>query len=124
MERTYDIEERCIVFGAAIVRLTDHMPNTKAGNHLGNQLLRSGTAPALHYGEVQSAESRKDFIHKMSIALKELRESKNNMRIQCQCGLMDPAKQDHAWLIKECAELIAILGSSIRTAQKNQAASK
>ncbi len=119
MERKYDLDERCITFGAAVVKFTDSLPNTKAANHLGMQLLRSGTAPALHYGEVQGAESRKDFIHKMSIALKELRESRNNLRIQVRAGLMDLKLPDHEWLMKECEELIAILSTSIRTAQRN-----
>ncbi len=119
MERKYDIEDRCIVLGAAIVKFTDSLPSTKAANHLGSQLLRSGTAPALHYGEVQGAESPRDFIHKMGIALKELRESKNNMRVQSLAGLMDLSKPDHAWLMKECSELIAIFNASIKTAEKN-----
>ncbi len=119
MERKYDIEDRCIVFGAEIVKFTDSLPNTKAGNYLGGQLLRSGTAAALHYGEVQGAESPRDFIHKMGIALKELRESKNNMRVQASAGLMDLNKPDHAWLLKECSELIAIFTTSIKTAERN-----
>jgi four helix bundle protein len=119
MERKYDIEDRCIVFGAEIVKLTDSLPITKAASHLGGQLLRSGTAPALHYGEVQSAESPRDFIHKMGMALKELRESKNNMRVQALAGLMDLNKPEQAWLMNECCELIAIFNASIKTAEKN-----
>ena len=120
MERKYDIEDRCIVFGAEIVKLTDNLPNTKAGNHLGGQLLRSGTAPALHYGEVQSAESRRDFVHKMSLALKELRETRNNMRVQALAGLMDLKKPEQEWLMNECGELIAIFNASIHTAERNK----
>jgi four helix bundle protein len=119
MERKYDLEERCIVFAAAVVKHTDSMPNTKAGSHLGGQLLRSGTAPALHYGEVQGAESPRDFIHKMSGALKELRESKNNMRVQLLCGMMDLKNPDHAWLLQECRELVAIFTTSVKTATRN-----
>ncbi|MBK6774645.1 MAG: four helix bundle protein [Flavobacteriales bacterium] len=119
MERKYDIEDRCIVFGAAVVKHTDNMPNTRAGNHLAGQLLRSGTAPALHYGEVQGAESPRDFIHKMSGALKELRESKNNMRVQLLAGMMDLKNAENAWLLKECGELVAIFTSSIKTAERN-----
>ena len=124
MERKYDIEDRCVAFGAAIVKFTDGLPGTLAGKHLGGQLLRSGTAPALHYGEVQGAESPKDFIHKMSIALKELRESKNNMRIQSMSGLMELSKPEHEWLLKECSELIAIFNASIKTAQNNNLGKK
>ena len=119
MERKYDIEERCIVFAAAVVKYTDNMPDSTAGRHLAGQLLRSGTAPALHYGEVQGAESQRDFIHKMSIALKELRESKNNMRIQVLVGFMDLKRPDHDWLLKECGELVAIFTASVKTAKKN-----
>lgn len=119
MERKYDIEDRCVVFGAAIVRFSETLSRTTAGLHMGGQLLRSGTAPALHYGEVQGAESPRDFIHKMRIALKELRESKNNMRIQALAGLMDMAKPENEWLLKECSELIAIFTASIKTAEKN-----
>ncbi|MBP6573054.1 MAG: four helix bundle protein [Flavobacteriales bacterium] len=124
MERKYDIEDRCVVFGAAIVKFTDGLPGTMAGKHLGGQLLRSGTAAALHYGEVQGAESPRDFIHKMRIALKELRESKNNMRVQALAGLMDLTKPEHEWLMRECSELIAIFNASVKTAEKNNPRNK
>lgn len=119
MERKYDLEERCCLFAAAVVKHTDSMPNTKAGNHLAGQLLRSGTAPALHYGEVQGAESPRGFIHKMSGALKELRESKNNLRVQILSGMMDNNNRDHEWLIQECGELVAIFTASVKTAERN-----
>lgn len=107
------------MFAAAVVKYTDNMPNTKASNHLAGQLLRSGTAPALHYGEVQGAESSKDFIHKMSGALKELRESKNNLRVQVLSGMMDTKNQEHVWLMQECSELVAIFTASVKTAEHN-----
>ncbi len=119
MERKYDIEDRCVVFAAEIVKLTDGLPNTKSANHPGGQLPRSGTAPALHYGEVQAAGSPNDFIHKMSGALKELRESKNNMRVQALAGIMDLQKPEQKWLMKACGELIAISTASIKTAERN-----
>ena len=71
----HDLEERLIDFAVTIVEIAETMPDSKAANHLAGQLLRSGTSPALNYGEAQSAESRKDFIHKIKIVLKELRES-------------------------------------------------
>jgi hypothetical protein len=67
------LEERLIDFAVIIVSVVEALPNSKAGNHIANQLIRSGTSPAPNYGEAQSAESRKDFIHKMKISLKELR---------------------------------------------------
>lgn len=120
MERKYDIDDRCVEFGAAVVLFTDRMPRTMAGLHLGKQLLRSGTAPALHYGEVQGSESTADFIHKMKLALKELRESRNNIRVQFKAKLMDPFVKENAWLLQECVELVAIFAASIKTAQKNK----
>ena len=70
-----------IDFAVRIINVIEALPNTKVGNHIGGQLLRSGTSPAPNYGEAQSAESRKDFIHKMKIALKELRETLIWLRI-------------------------------------------
>ncbi|MDQ3101503.1 MAG: four helix bundle protein [Bacteroidota bacterium] len=95
-----------------------------AGMHLGKQLLRSGTAPALHYGEVQSSESTADFIHKMKIALKELRESRSNLRIQAKAGILDMTNAANAKLLQECMELIAIFARSIKTAQQNSSTKK
>jgi len=101
MERKYDLDERCVEFGAAIILYVDRMPKTEAGRHMGKQLLRSGTAAALHYGEVQGSESTADFIHKMKIALKELRESRNNLRVQFKAKLMDPDVKESAWIFQE-----------------------
>lgn len=61
----FDLEERLTDFAVKIIEIVDDIPNSKAGNHLSGQLVRSGTSPALNYGEAQSAESRKDFIHKV-----------------------------------------------------------
>ncbi|HQV39627.1 MAG: four helix bundle protein [Flavobacteriales bacterium] len=120
MERKYDLDDRCVEFGAQIVLYTDKMPRSVAGNHLAKQLLRSGTAPALHYGEVQGSESTADFIHKMRLALKELRESRNNMRIQAKAELMDFSKKENAWLLNESVELVAIFAASVKTAERNR----
>ncbi|MBZ0207323.1 MAG: four helix bundle protein [Flavobacteriales bacterium] len=119
-ERKYDLDDRCVEFGAAIVTFTNQMPKSIAGLHLAKQLLRSGTAAALHYGEVQGAESTADFIHKMRLALKELRESRNNMRVQARAKLMDLSEEKNAWLLKESSELIAIFSTSIKTAERNR----
>ena len=71
----YDLEERLIEFSVLIIEIVNEMPNSKAGSHLSKQLVRSGTSVSLNYGEAQSAESPRDFIHKMKVILKELRES-------------------------------------------------
>ena len=70
-----DLENRLINFAVLIIEIVGSMSNAKAANHLAGQLLRSGTSPALNYGKAQSGESRKDFIHKIKIVLKELRKT-------------------------------------------------
>ncbi len=76
-----ELESRLIDFAVQIIDVVETLPNTKAGNHIAGQLVRVGTASAPNYGEAQSAESRKDFLHKMKVALKELRESLVWMKI-------------------------------------------
>lgn len=73
--RKFDLEDRLVDFAVRIIETAEALPNTRAGNHIAGQLIRCGTSPALNYGEAQSAESRNDFIHKMKIVLKELRET-------------------------------------------------
>jgi len=71
IERKYDLDERLINFAAAIIKLSEILPATISRRHLSGQLVRSGTAPAIHYGEAQGGEFRGDFVHTMKIALKE-----------------------------------------------------
>jgi len=80
-KRVYDLEERLLEFGAKIVQLTESLPNTRAGNHIAGQLLRCGTSALSNHGEVEAAESRRDFLHKLRICLKELRETKRWLRL-------------------------------------------
>ena len=75
-KKDFDLEDRLIDFAVHIIRTAESLPKTKVGNHIAGQLIRSGTSPAPNYGEAQSAESRSDFIHKMKVALKELRETR------------------------------------------------
>jgi len=74
-EREFDLQDRLVDYSVRIIKVVEALPDTKAGKHVGSQILRSGTSPAPNYGEAQSAESRSDFIHKLKIALKELRET-------------------------------------------------
>jgi len=71
----YDLENRLLLFSVRIITIVEQLPNTKTGNHISGQLLRSGTSPYPNHGEAQAAESPKDFIHKLRISLKELRET-------------------------------------------------
>lgn len=116
----YDLEERLIKFAVDVILACGKLDGTFASQHLSKQLIRSTTAVALNYGEAQSAESARDFLHKMKICLKELRESLINLKIQKGANLIkDIEKLDG--LIKENNELISIFVVSIRTSQnKNQ----
>lgn len=114
----FDLEERLISFAVSIVEIDDTMPNTRTANHLGGQLLRSGTSPALNYGEAQSGESRKDFIHKIKIVLKELRETHVCLKIIHRTKLYK-VEEKVVLAIKENNELISIFVKSAETAQKN-----
>ena len=118
MDNPRDLEERLIDFAVRIINVVDALPNTKVGNHVAGQLLRSGTSPAPNYGEAQSAESRKDFVHKMKVALKELRETLIWLRIIERKELCDPKKL--ANITGECDELIVIFVTSIRTAESRE----
>jgi four helix bundle protein len=117
MERKFDLEERLIVFASLIIEFAEKLPSTFAGKHLAGQIIRSGTAPALHYGEAQSGESRKDFIHKMKTALKELRETYNGLRIIQKTKWIDQDKLMP--LLDKNNQLISIFVKSIETAVKN-----
>jgi four helix bundle protein len=118
-ERKYDLEERLLEYAAGVVQLTEMMPNTRAANHVGGQLLRSGTSPLFNHGEAQAAESPNDFVHKMKICLKELRESQRALWLIQQVPLIDDATRVDP-LFRETDELIRIFVASIRTAQTNK----
>lgn len=118
MNRKYDLEERLINFASDSIDVAESLPKTLAGNYLASQLVRSSASPALHYGEAQGAESRNDFIHKMKVCLKELRETFNCLRLINKKGWYSEVKLNN--LIKENNELIAIFVSSLKTAQNNK----
>lgn len=115
----YDLEERLIDFAVRVIKSADALPKTKVGQHIANQLVRSGTSPAPNYGEAQGAESRADFVHKMRISLKELRETKVWFRIVKKADLLSSPEQLES-MVEECDQLIAIFVSSIKTATKKQ----
>ena len=113
--KRYDLEDRLIEFSILVSDLIEQLPNTKLANHLGNQGIRSCTAPALIYGEAQSGESQKDFIHKILILLKELRETKVCLKIFRRKRLLKEEIIDP--VLRENEELIAIFAKSVKTAQ-------
>jgi four helix bundle protein len=114
-----DLENRLIDFAVNTTTIAEILPNTRLGNHLAGQLIRSSTAPALNYGEAQAGESRADFIHKMKICLKELRETFINLKIIQKKNLLDNTQPLDAVMI-ENNELISIFTKSIVTAQNNK----
>jgi len=117
-QRNYDLQERLIEFAVRVLNVVESLPDSRAGSHVAGQLIRSGTSPAPNYGEAQSAESRKDFIHKMKIALKELRETLVWLLIIQRKPLVEPLEKLTS-LIEENNELISIFVTSIATAQEN-----
>ncbi|MCV9388933.1 four helix bundle protein [Reichenbachiella ulvae] len=123
MKQNYDLEERLIDFSVSVIEIVDKMPNSKAGNHLASQLVRSGTSVALNYGEAQAAESRRDFVHKMKVVLKELRESFNNLRIIKKALLFQPIEALDK-ILDENNQLISIFVKSIETAESKQGKNK
>jgi len=109
-----ELEDRLIDFAVSVIGVAEALPNTRAGNHVASQLIRSGTSPAPNYGEARSAESRRDFVHKMKISLKELRETIIWIKIVSRRSMVTGAVVDA--VISECNELIAIFVSSTKTA--------
>jgi four helix bundle protein len=116
--RRFDLEERLLEFASAVIDLSENLPGSRAGNHVAGQILRSGTAPYPNHGEAEAAESRDDFIHKLKICLKELRETRRWARLIKRKGW---AKDDSTLLfvLSEADELVRIFFSSIETAKRN-----
>lgn len=117
--KKFDLQERFIDYAVRIINVSEQLPETKAGKHIASQILRSGTSPAANYGEAQSAESKADFIHKLKVALKELRETEVWLKIIVQAKLIQPSTK-LSLLLQETDELISILFKSIDTAKKKK----
>lgn len=117
------MEERLLEFGARIIRLVESLPRSRAASHLGGQLLRSGTSPLLNHGEAASAESTEDFVHKLRVCLKELRETMRCLKLIQRVPLMKaPARLEP--LLVENDERIRIFVMSFKTSQANRPASR
>ena len=119
-EREYDLQDRLVDYAVRIIKLSEALPETKAGKHVSTQILRSGTSPAPNYGEAQSAESKADFVHKLKVALEELRETEIWLKIIAKAKMIRSASLI-APLLQETDELIAILFTSVETAKKSKA---
>ena len=115
----FDLEERLLEFSARIVRLSGKLPKTDAGRHVGNQILRSGTSPYANHGEAEDAESTDDFIHKLKICLKEMRETWRWLRLIRHIPLVEKPDLLNP-LIDEADQLIRIFRKSVITARANR----
>ena len=118
-EKTFDLEDRLINFAVRIIRIAESLPKSKVGKHIAGQIIRSGTSSAPNYGEAQSAESRSDFIHKMKVCLKELRETRIWLVMIVKTRLIKPTSKLES-LIDENNQLISIFITSIKTAQQKK----
>lgn len=112
------LEERLLEFAARCGKIVDSLPDTRMGRHVAGQLVRCGTSAAPNYAEACAAESRNDFIHKLGIALKELRESRAWLKLCVKCELLPNSRL--VPLTDECTQLMNILGKSIVTARANR----
>ena len=116
------LSERLLEFAARVGKVIDALPETRLGRHIAGQLVRSGTSPAPNYEEGCAAESRADFVHKLSICLKELRESRCWIRLIVKTSLLPEGKM--ADLQDECSQLCNIIGQSIVTTKKRKSQKK
>ena len=117
-----DLAERLLDFATRVGKVVDALPESRLGRHIAGQLVRSGTSPAPNYAEACGAESRRDFVHKLSIALKELRESRCWIQLIIKAELLP--EQRLSEILDECEQLCAIVAKSIVTAKNNQAKTK
>ena len=114
----YSLEDRLIDYAVLSLKIAELLPKTYEGSHLSSQLIRSGTSPALNYGEAQSAESKKDFLHKIRLILKELRESRVCMKIiRSRNLIIDEVILEKG--IIESDELISIFVKTAKTTENN-----
>ena len=116
-QQIFDLEERLLEFSVRIIKVVEQLPNSRIGNHVAGQLLRSGTSAYPNHGEAQAAESSKDFIHKLSISLKELRETLRWLKLIQRVPLIDKPEL-LSDIVKETEELIKIYYASIKTVER------
>ena len=110
--KKYDLEERLVNYNCRMIDVVEALPGTRAGNYIARQLIKSCHSPTFNYGEAQAAESREDFIHKLGIVLKELKECRTALKIISKKEIIKPSDKITE-IYKETEELIAIIGKSI-----------
>ena len=123
VNKTYDLEDRFVEYSCRMIDVVEALPNTRARNYIASQLIKSCISPTFNYGEVQGAESRNDFIHKLGVVLKELKECRTALKIIRRKELIKPVNRTNG-IIKETEELIAIIAKNTEAAEKNKAVRK
>jgi four helix bundle protein len=118
-KRKFDLENRFVDFTCRMIDVVEALPKTRAGNYIAGQLIKSFHSPTSNYGEVQAAESKNDFIHKMRVVLKELKECRMALKIIIKKELIKPVKK-LTGIFTETEALIAIIAKGISTAEKNK----
>ncbi|MGQ9643842.1 MAG: four helix bundle protein [Ignavibacterium sp.] len=118
-KRKFDLEDRLVNYTCRMIDVVEALPNSRAGNYIAGQLIKSCHSPTFNYGEAQAAESRNDFIHKMGVVLKELKECRTALKIIRIKEMVKP-KDRLDEVYKETEELIAIVAKSITTAKNNK----
>ncbi|MCH7938438.1 MAG: four helix bundle protein [Candidatus Marinimicrobia bacterium] len=114
-----DISERLLNFAVGIIKLAPRLNKTAVGRHISGQLTKSGTSSGANYEEACAAESRADFIHKLQIVLKELRETLYWLRLIKKAALISSNDKNLLGLLQETEELTNIIAKSIITAKRN-----
>ena len=116
--RKYDLEDRLVDFTCRMIDVVEALPGTRSGNYIAGQLIKSCHSPTFNYGEAQAAESPKDFVHKMGVVLKELKECRTALKVIYKKEMIKPVNK-LGGINKETEELIAIIAKSVATAKKN-----
>lgn len=119
MERAYNLEDRLVDYTCRMIEVVEALPKSRSGNYMAGQLIRSCHSPAFNYGEAQAAESPDDFLHKLRVVLKELKECRISLKIIIKKSYIVPVTKINE-IYQETEELIAIIGKSISTAEKNK----
>ena len=118
-KQVYDLEERLLEYSVKIIKIVEQLPKTRVGNHVAGQLLRAGTSAYPNHGEAQAAESAKDFVHKLRISLKELRETYRWLKLIQRVPLIKTQSYLDD-ILHETEELINIFVSSIKTSENRR----
>ncbi len=116
MQNRNDLSERLLEFAASSIKLTIKLKRTAVGRHIANQLMRAASSSGANYEEACGAESKADFIHKMQLVFKELRESLYWLKLVERTDLISGKELQP--LLDEANELIKIVAKSVITAKR------